>query len=68
MSKAWHALAARQAQFARDTGALLHLQLALSFLARTLLLAGELATAARMIEEDRLIAEATGNPPLRSAG
>ncbi len=62
-----HALAARQAQFARDTGALLHLQLALSFLARSHLLAGELTTAALMIEEDRLIAEATGNPPLRSA-
>jgi DNA-binding CsgD family transcriptional regulator len=66
-AEAFHALAARQAQFARDTGALLHLQLALSFLARSHLLAGELATVARMIEEDRLIAEATGNPPLRSA-
>jgi DNA-binding CsgD family transcriptional regulator/tetratricopeptide (TPR) repeat protein len=65
--KAGRALAARQAQFARDTGALLHLQLALSFLARSHLLAGELATVARMIEEERLIAEATGNPPLRSA-
>jgi DNA-binding CsgD family transcriptional regulator len=64
---AFHALAARPAQFARDTGALLHLQLALSFLARSHLLAGELATAALVIEEDRLIAEATGNPPLRSA-
>jgi DNA-binding CsgD family transcriptional regulator len=43
------------------------LQLALSFLARSHLLAGELATAALMIEEDRLIAEATGNPPLLNA-
>ena len=67
-ARALHALAARQAQFARDTGALLQLQLALSFLARSHLLAGELATAARLIEEDRLIAEATGNPPLRSVG
>ncbi len=67
-AQALHALAARQAQFARDTGALLQLQLALSFLARSHLLAGELATAARLIEEDRLIAEATGNPPLRSVG
>ncbi len=66
-AEAFHALAARQAEFARDTGALMHLQLALSFLARSHLLAGELATAARMVEEDRLIAEATGNPPLRSA-
>jgi DNA-binding CsgD family transcriptional regulator len=62
-----HALAARQAQFARDTGALVRLQLALSFLARSHLLAGELTTVAMMIEEDRLIAEATGNPPMWNA-
>jgi DNA-binding CsgD family transcriptional regulator len=67
-AQAFRALATRQAQFARDTGALLQLQLALSFLARSHLLAGELATAALMIEEDRLIAEATGNPQLRNAG
>ena len=42
----------------------MHLQFALNFLARTHLLAGELTAAALMIEEDRLIAEATGNPPL----
>ena len=64
-AESWHALAARQAQFARDTGALVHLQFALNFLARAHLLAGELAAAARLIEEDRLIAEATGNPPGR---
>jgi len=58
---------ARQVQVARDAGALVHLQFALIFLARTHLLAGELATAARLIEEDRLIAEATGNPPVASA-
>ena len=63
----FHALAARQAQFARDTGALVQLQFALSFLARSHMLAGELATAALTIDEDRLIAEATGNPPLESA-
>ena len=66
-AEAWHVLAARQAQFARDTGALVHLQLALSFLARSHLLAGELTTVALTIEEDRLIAEVTGNPPLRNA-
>ncbi|HWF54666.1 MAG TPA: AAA family ATPase [Solirubrobacteraceae bacterium] len=65
--EAWSALAARHAQFARDTGALLDLQLALGFLARSHLLAGELATAALMVEEERLIAEATGNPPLLNA-
>jgi DNA-binding CsgD family transcriptional regulator len=65
--EAWLVLAARQAQFARDTGALMHLQLALSFLARIHLLAGEFTTAGLMVEEDRLIAEATGNAPLGNA-
>ena len=65
--ESWHALAVRQVQVARDAGALVHLQFALIFLARTHLLAGELAAAARLIEEDRLIAEATGNPPVASA-
>jgi ATP/maltotriose-dependent transcriptional regulator MalT len=40
------------------------LQFALNLLARSHVLAGELTTAALMIEEDRLIAEATGNPPV----
>jgi DNA-binding CsgD family transcriptional regulator len=62
--ESWHALAARQVQVFRDAGALVHLQFALIFLARTHLLAGELATVARLFEEDRLIAEATGNPPV----
>jgi DNA-binding CsgD family transcriptional regulator len=44
------------------------LQLALSFLARSHLLAGELTMAALTIEEERLIAEVTGNPRLGSAG
>jgi DNA-binding CsgD family transcriptional regulator len=61
-AESWHALATRQAQFARGAGALVHLQFALNYLARAHLLAGDLATAAVMIEEDRLIAEATGNP------
>jgi DNA-binding CsgD family transcriptional regulator len=60
--ESWHALAARQAEFARETGALVHLQLALNLLAWTNLVAGELAVAAQLYEEDRLIAEATGNP------
>jgi ATP/maltotriose-dependent transcriptional regulator MalT len=58
-----HAMAAVQAQFARDTGAPVYLQFALNSLATTHLLRGELTTAARLIEEDRLIAEVTGNPP-----
>jgi DNA-binding CsgD family transcriptional regulator len=63
----WYALAARVAQFARDTGALVLLQFGLNFLAVPHLLAGELTTAAQLIEEDRLIAEATGNPPVAYA-
>ena len=61
--EAWHALSARQVQVARETGALVHLRLALNYVASTLVFAGELTTATSMIEEDRLIAEATGNPP-----
>jgi ATP/maltotriose-dependent transcriptional regulator MalT len=63
----WHAVAARQVRFARDTGALVHLQLALNILASTHVVAGELTTAARLLEEDRLIGEATGNPPVAYA-
>jgi DNA-binding CsgD family transcriptional regulator len=62
-----HLLAARQVQVARDTGALVHLQFALSFLARSHMLAGELTAATLMIDEARLIAEATGNPALVNA-
>jgi DNA-binding CsgD family transcriptional regulator len=60
--ESWRALAVRQAQFARDTGALVHLQLALNLLAWTHLAAGELTSAAQLYDEDRLISEATGNP------
>jgi DNA-binding CsgD family transcriptional regulator len=62
--ESWHALVAVQAQSARDTGAPVHLQFALNFLATAHLLAGELTTAARLLDEERLIAEATGNPPI----
>jgi DNA-binding CsgD family transcriptional regulator len=65
--EALHLLAARQVQVARDTGALVHLQFALSFLARSHMLAGDLTAAALMIDEARLIAEATGNPALVNA-
>jgi DNA-binding CsgD family transcriptional regulator len=63
-AESWHALAAREAQFARDTGALVHLQFALNLLARSHMLAGDLTAAALVIDEDRLIGEVTGNPPL----
>ena len=62
--ESWQALATRQAGLARDAGALVHLQFALNYLARAQLLGGDLAAAALTIEEDHLIAEATGNPPV----
>ena len=61
---AWHALADRQVEVARDMGALVQLQFALQLLARTHLLAGDLTTAARAIEQERAIAEATGTSPV----
>jgi DNA-binding CsgD family transcriptional regulator len=59
-----HALATRLTRFARDSGALVHLQFALDFLARTYLRAGELDKAALLVEEGRLIAGVTRNPPV----
>ena len=61
---AWHALAERQVRVARDMGALVMLQFGLQFLARSHLLAGDLAAAARAIEEERALAEATGTTPV----
>ena len=58
------ALAVRQVQLARDTGALVQLQFALNFLANHELLAGDLTAAEALIEEDRLVAEVTGGPPV----
>jgi DNA-binding CsgD family transcriptional regulator len=66
-AEASHLLAARQVQVARDAGALVHLQFALSFLARSHMLAGDLTAATLMIDEARLIAGATGNPALVNA-
>ena len=66
-AEALHLLAVRQVQLARDTGALGHLQFSLSFLARSQMLAGELTEAALVIDEARVIAEATGNQALVNA-
>jgi DNA-binding CsgD family transcriptional regulator len=63
-AESWHSLAARQVQVARDTGALAHLRIALNSSAGNHILAGELTAAALMLEEDHLIAEATGNAPI----
>jgi DNA-binding CsgD family transcriptional regulator len=61
------ALAARVTEFARDTGALGHLQHTLNTLARIHLLAGEPTMAAQLIQEEGVIAEVSGNPPVRVA-
>jgi DNA-binding CsgD family transcriptional regulator len=60
--ESWRLLAARQVQVAREQGALVQLQFALNFIAVPHFLAGELATTARLLEEDRQIAVAVGNP------
>ncbi|HTW00009.1 MAG TPA: AAA family ATPase [Streptosporangiaceae bacterium] len=60
--ESWHALATAQVRFARETGALVHLQFALAYLAGACVVAGDLAAAEQLIDEVGLITEATGNP------
>src|SRR5262249_18602806 len=62
--EALHVLETRQVQVARETGAYGQLHFALGFVARNHMLAGELTAAAHLMDEARLIAEATGNAPL----
>jgi DNA-binding CsgD family transcriptional regulator len=57
-------LATRQLRVARETGALVQLRLALNFLGGSLAYSGELAMAELLFDEDRLVAEATGNQPV----
>src|SRR5262249_51792560 len=64
----WNELASRQVRVARESGALVHLQFALNFLARAELAFGELSDAAVLVEEERAIAHAVGNPGLGSPG
>ena len=61
---AWHVLAERQVRVAREMGALVRLQFALQFLARSHLLRGDLSAAAEANEEERAIAEATATSPV----
>jgi DNA-binding CsgD family transcriptional regulator len=61
---AWRALTFGHEQFVRETGALVHLQFSLNMTAWAHLLAGETTKAALDTEEDRTIAQASGNPPL----
>ncbi len=60
-------LAARQAQAARDMGALVQLRSAMVFLAAAHVLQGDLSAAAPIVEEERLIAEVTRTPPVAYA-
>ncbi len=60
----WHALALRQSQSAREIGALLYLQFAATYLAWTFMQRGDISAAEMLCNEDRLLAEATGNAPL----
>jgi DNA-binding CsgD family transcriptional regulator len=59
-----HALAARQADVAREAGAIVQLRYAINFRAWTHLDAGEVTAAARLVDEDHLIAETTGTSPV----
>jgi DNA-binding CsgD family transcriptional regulator len=59
-----YTLAGRQADVARNAGALVQLQYALNFVAWTHLDAGDVAAAARFMDEDRLIGETTGTAPV----
>ena len=61
---AWRALSARHEQFARDSGALVQLQFALNMVAWVRVLAGDLTESAQALEEERMIADATGNRPI----
>ena len=61
---AWHTVASRREQFARDSGALVQLQFALHQLAWSHVLGGQMNEAALLVEEDRTLAAATGNPAL----
>jgi DNA-binding CsgD family transcriptional regulator len=58
--EAWHELASRGVQLARDTGALGALPVGLTYHAGLLVFAGELAAAAALIDEADAIAAATG--------
>jgi DNA-binding CsgD family transcriptional regulator len=57
-------LSARQVQLARDSGALVQLQFSLNVFATSEVLAGDLASAAALLEENRLVAQSTGIPPV----
>ena len=59
----WQTLTARNVRVAREAGALVQLRHALQFPVNIHVLTGDLAAAAQVIEEDRLIADVTGPSP-----
>lgn len=61
-------LARQQDRMARETGALVQLQFALNFRANLECLTGDLTAVAGLVEEERQIAAATGNPRVRYGG
>src|SRR5204863_6676688 len=61
---AGRAVAERLVHVARAAGALVQLQFALNFLSITMVMAGELASASALIEEDRLVSKMTGITPI----
>ena len=61
---AWYALATRNVEIARESGALAVLPLALNLLALVRCFEGELRAASSLIDEADGIAEATGTPPI----
>jgi DNA-binding CsgD family transcriptional regulator len=61
---AGHTVAELLVQRARDAGALVQLQFAVNELAVNEMLAGRLTDAAALVEEDRLVSDITGNPPV----
>jgi ATP/maltotriose-dependent transcriptional regulator MalT len=61
-------LALQQDRMARETGALVQLQFALNFRANLQCLTGDLTEVAGLVEEERQIAAATGNPRVRYGG
>jgi DNA-binding CsgD family transcriptional regulator len=61
--KRWELLSRRYLRLVRQLGALAELPLALDRRIRPLLFAGELTTAAALLDETRTVEDATGNPP-----
>ena len=59
----WHIIATRHVQYARDSGALSELLFALRSRVFVHLFAGELATAAALVEEAGVLTEVTGSKP-----